>query len=128
MRRFLLICGLLLSIGSTCIADDYDTELSKLSTLRHTYQELRTNPTLAAARVIAPNDVDQIVRLCGEIDASAAKQESILHRAKATGMTPELQAARSAEAVHFQSLVSQFQTTINHLQATAKRLNPSAIP
>jgi hypothetical protein len=128
MRRFLIVCSLLLSLGSTCIADDYDTELSKLSTLRHTYQELRANPNLAAARVIAPNDVDQIVRLCGEIDASAAKQEAILHRAKLAGMTPELQAQRSAEATHFQSLVSQFQTTTNHLQATAKRMAAGANP
>ena len=128
MRRFLMICGLLLGIASTCIADEYDAELSKLSTLRQTYQQLRVNPNLAAARVIAPNDVDQTVRLCGEIDASAAKLQSILTRAKQQGMTPQLQAERSAETAHFQLLINQFQSTANHLQATAQRLGATANP
>ena len=128
MRRFLIVCGLLLGIVSTCFADDYDAELTKLNTVRQTYQQLRANPNLTAARMIAPNDVDQVVRLCGQIDASAANLQSILTRAKTTGMTPELQAQRSAETTHFQSLVSQFQTTTNHLQETAKRLTSGAHP
>jgi hypothetical protein len=128
LRRFLIICGLLLGIASTCLADEYDAELSKLKTVRQTYQQLRVNPNLTAARMISPKDVDQTVRLCGEIDASAAKLESILHRAKQQGMTPQLQTERSAEEAHFQSLINQFQSTANHLQEAAKHLNPAALP